>query len=291
MAAAERDERDAGVAGSLAGKYALVTGSTQGLGAATARAFAERGAAGVVVTGRNAERGEAVAGEIAALGCDARFVAGDLACLDDCRNLVAAADRAFGTLHVLVNAGAFTERGTIWDTTPEFYERIMSINVRAPFFLTQAAVRVMQRERVAGSIVNVSSVAAHGGEPMLCPYSISKAALNAMTKNVAYSVMRHRIRVNALNLGWMDTPGEDVIQRRYHSDGGDWLAAAEAAQPFGRLLKPAEVARTIAYLASDESGLMTGALIDYDQSVIGAGRQPIPPPVDEWPAVAGVSFA
>ena len=99
-----------------------------------------------MVTGRNAERGEAVAREIAALGCDARFVAGDLACLDDCRNLVAAADRAFGTLHVLVNAGALTERATIWDTTPEFYERIMSINVRAPFFLTQAAVGVMRRE-------------------------------------------------------------------------------------------------------------------------------------------------
>ncbi|MDE0217751.1 MAG: SDR family oxidoreductase [Spirochaetaceae bacterium] len=291
MAAAERDGRPAGGAGCLEGKYALVTGSTQGLGAATARAFAERGAAGVVVTGRDAERGEAVAGELAGPGCDARFVAGDLACLDDCRNLVAAADRAFGTLHVLVNAAALTERSTIWDTTPKFYERVMDINVRAPFFLTQDAVRVMQREGVAGSIVNVSSVAAHGGEPMLCPYSISKAALNAMTKNVAYSVMRHRIRVNALNLGWMDTPGEDAIQRRYHTDGGDWLADAEAAQPFGRLIKPAEVARTIAYLASEESGVMTGALIDYDQSVFGAGRQPIPPPMDEWPSVAGVSFA
>ncbi|MDD9989077.1 MAG: SDR family oxidoreductase [Spirochaetaceae bacterium] len=291
MAAAERDGRPVGAAGSLAGKYALVTGSTQGLGAATARAFAERGAAGVVVTGRDAERGRAVAGELSGLGCDARFVAGDLACLDDCRNLVAAADRAFGTLHVLVNAAALTERSTIWDTTPEFYERVMDINVRAPFFLTQAAVKVMQREGVAGSIVNVSSVAAHGGEPMLCPYSISKAALNAMTKNVAYSVMRHRIRVNALNLGWMDTPGEDAIQRRYHTDGGDWLADAEAAQPFGRLIQPAEVARTIAYLASEESGVMTGALIDYDQSVFGAGRQPIPPPMDEWPSVAGVSFA
>ena len=133
MTAAERDDRPAGadsLAGkaSLAGKYALVTGSTQGLGAATARAFAERGAAGVVVTGRNAERGESVAGELAGLGCDARFVAGDLACLDDCRNLVAAADRAFGTLHLLVNAGALTERATIWDTTPEFYEQVMNID-------------------------------------------------------------------------------------------------------------------------------------------------------------------
>ena len=240
MASAQHGGRPAGGERSLAGRYALVTGSTQGLGAATARAFAERGAAGVVVTGRNPERGEAVAGELAGLGCDARFVAGDLACLDDCRNLVEAADRAFGTLHILVNAGALTERATIWDTTPEFYEQVMNINVRAPFFLTQAAVKVMQREGVAGSIVNVSSVAAHGGEPMLCPYAISKAALNAMTKNVAYSVMRQRIRVNALNLGWMNTPGEDVIQRRYHSDGGGLAgrrrgrAAVRSADQTGR---------------------------------------------------------
>ena len=118
-----------------------------------------------------------------------------------------------------------------------------------------------------------------------------KGALNVLTKNVAYAVMRHRIRVNSLNIGWMDTPGEDVIQRRYHSDGEDWLEKAEAAQPFGRLLKPSEVARAIAYLASDESGMMTGALIDFDQSVIGGGPQPVPPPIEEWDSVAGVTFS
>jgi NAD(P)-dependent dehydrogenase (short-subunit alcohol dehydrogenase family) len=102
--------------------------------------------------------------------------------------------------------------------------------------------------------------------------------------------MRHRIRVNALNLGWMDTPGEDAIQRRYHSGGMDWLEAAEAKQPFGRLLKPAEVARAIAFLASDESGMMTGAIVDFDQSVAGGGPQAVPPPMEEWDAVAGISF-
>jgi NAD(P)-dependent dehydrogenase (short-subunit alcohol dehydrogenase family) len=167
---------------------------------------------------------------------------------------------------------------------------MMNINVRAPFFLMQSAIKLMQRACVAGSIVNISSVASYGSVPMLAPYAASKGALNILTKNVAYSVMRSRIRVNALALGWMDTAGEDVIQRKYHSNGQDWLESAEAAQPFGRLLKPDEVARAIAYLASDESGMMTGAIIDFDQSVISAGPQPIAPPVEEWEPVAGIRY-
>ena len=274
----------------LAGKIAVVTGSTQGLGATTAGLFAEKGAAGIVVTGRNVERGNAVVADLAGQGCEAVFVPAELDSVEDCRRIIAAADEAYGRLDILVNAGALTERGTIWDTTPELYDRMMDINVRAPFFLTQDAVKLMHRSGAEGSIINISSVASHGSLPMLCPYATSKGALNIMTRNIAYSVMRHRIRVNALLLGWMDTPGEDVIQRRYHSGGKDWLEEAEAAQPFGRLLKPEEVARTILYLASEESGMLTGALIDLDQSVIGAGPQPVPPPIEDWDAVEGVSF-
>ena len=275
----------------LAGKFAVVTGGTQGLGATTAMLFAERGAAGVIVSGRDADRGNAVVRTLASLGCEAAFVPGDLSSIEDCRRLIAAADEAFGSLDILVNAGALTARGTIWDTTPDLYDRMMNVNVRAPFFLTQEAVKVMQREGTAGSIINISSVASYGSLPMLCPYAMSKGAINIMTKNVAYSVMRHRIKVNALALGWMDSPGEDTIQRRYHSHGRDWLAEAEAAQPFGRLLKTDEVARAIAWLASEESGMMTGAIIDFDQSVIGAGPQPIAPPIEEWDKVEGVSFS
>ena len=204
--------------------------------------------------------------------------------------MVTRAEQEFGALDILVNVAALTERGTIWDTTPELFDSMMATNARAPFFLMQSAVTLMRRRGAGGVIVNISSVAAFGSVPWLAPYAASKAALNILTKNVAYSVMRDRIRVNAINLGWMDTPGEDAIQRRYHSDGADWRAHATAAQPFGRLLQPDEVARTVAYLASDESGMLTGALIDLDQSVVGAGAQPIPPPFEEWPAVAGVSF-
>lgn len=276
---------------SLEGKVAVVTGSTQGLGATTARLFKDRGAKGIIVTGRNAERGNAVAADLTGDGCTAHFVQADLADVDGCRSIIAAADEHFGTLDILVNAGALTIRGTIWDTTPEAYDQMMAINTRAPFFLMQEAIRIMEREGVEGSIVNISSVASYGSLPMLLPYAISKGALNIATKNIAYSVMRSRIRVNALAIGWMDTPGEDVIQRRYHSDGQDWLEAAEAEQPFGRLLKMDEVARCIAYCASNESGMMTGCVIDFDQSVFGAGPQPVPPPVDEWPEVEDVSYS
>ncbi len=257
------------------GKVALVTGSTQGLGEAIARRFATEGASGIVVCGRNRERGEAVATSIGEVGPDAMFVPVELGDLDSLAALIAATDERFGRLDVLVNAGALTNRGSIIDTTPELWDSLLNVNTRAPFFLMQGAIKIMRREGIAGTIVNIGSVASHGSVPMLCTYAVSKGALVAMTRNVAYSVSRDRIRVNTLNLGWMDTPAEDAIQRNYHGAGDDWLDKAEAQMPFGRLLKPEEVARAVAFLASDESGMMTGAIVDFDQSVAGAGNQPI----------------
>lgn len=276
---------------SLKGKVAVVTGSTQGLGEATTRLFVQRGAAGIVICGRNAKRGTALARELTSKTCRIVFEQADVSSVDACRRVIAAADTAFGKLHILVNAAALTERGSVWDTSSELFDRMVATNVRAPFFLMQDAVKLMRRESTGGSIVNISSVASYGSVPTLTVYATSKGALNILTRNVAYSVMRHRIRVNALNLGWMDTPGEDTIQRRYHGAGKDWLSDAEERQPFGRLLKTEEVARAIAFLASDESGMMTGALVDFDQSVAGAGPQPVPPPMEEWEEVAGVSYS
>ncbi|MCY3904450.1 MAG: SDR family oxidoreductase [Caldilineaceae bacterium] len=266
---------------SLEGRYAVVTGSTQGLGEATVRLFAERGAAGIIVSGRNAERGDAVAADLRAGGCDAHFVQAELADADACRTIVAAADERFGSLHVLVNCGALTVRGNIWNTTPDLFDEMMAVNARAPMLLMQDACKLMRREGNAGSIVNISSVASYGSVHVLLPYTASKSALNVMTKNVAYTVMRHRIRVNSLAIGWMDTPSEHVIQRTFHGGGDDWLEKVESAQPFGRLLQTEEVARAIAFLASDESGMMTGSVIDFDQSVRGAGPVPQPPPLDD----------
>ena len=253
----------------LDGKVAVVTGGTQGLGEAVARLFAERGVRSLVICGRNAERGRAVAADLARQGCRAEFVRADLAVMDDTRAVMAAADRAFGRVDVLVNAAGITDRGTLFDTSPELFDRMFAVNTRAPFFLMQDAAEIMRRERIEGAIVNILSMSAHGGQPFITAYSGSKGALATLTKNAAFSLMPWRIRVNALNIGWMNTPGEDRIMRLNHGAEDGWLEKAAAAQPFGRLLEPVEVARACAFLASAESGLMTGSIIDFDQSVLG----------------------
>ena len=263
--------------GQFAGKVAIVTGGTQGLGEAIARLLVERGAAGVVVTGRNRERGEAVAGSLGTGGAKALFVPAELADLDQVRAVTARCDEAFGRVDCLVNAAAITDRGTILDTSPELFDRMFAVNVRAPFFLMQDAARIMLREGAEGSIVNILSMSGHGGQSFLTAYSASKTALGALTRNVAFSLLPNRIRVNGLNIGWMDTPGEHAIQKAAHDAPPDWLAGAEAGRPFGRLLKPEEVARAAAFLLSAESGLMTGSLVDFDQSVHGCwDSAPVP---------------
>lgn len=259
-------------------KVALVTGSTQGIGEAVARRFASEDAAGIVVCGRNHERGSAVVKALGELGAQAVFVPVELGDAASCEALIAATDDRFGRLDVLVNAAGLSLRGSIVDTTVELWDTLMDVNVRAPFLLMQGAIKIMRREGIAGAIVNVASVAAYGSVPFLTPYATSKGALVTLTKNVAYSVAWDRIRVNCLNPGWMDTPGEDVTQRRFHTDGADWLEDAEVRQPFGQLIKPDEVARAIAFLASDDAGVMTGSIVDYDQSIMGGGAQPVPRP-------------
>ncbi len=113
------------------------------------------------------------------------------------------------------------------------------------------------------------SVAAYSGMPFLAAYSPSKAALGIMIKNVANAVSGHQIRVNGINLGWTDTPAEHDVQKKFHKGKKDWLIKAEKKVPFKRLAKPLDVARMLAFLCSEESGLMTGSLVDFDQTVVG----------------------
>jgi NAD(P)-dependent dehydrogenase (short-subunit alcohol dehydrogenase family) len=251
-------------------KVAIVTGGTQGLGEATARRLVDEALVhGLVICGRTVENGQRLAREFSERDCRTEYVQADLASVDECRRVIETARRAFDRIDMLVNSAASSERGTILDTTPELFDRLMAINVRAPFFLMQGAIKIMIERGIAGSILNIISVSSHGGQPFLSAYSTSKGALATLTKNVARSVLPHRIRVNGLNLGWMDSPGEHAIQKRFHAASDDWLEKAEKEQPFGRLIKPAEVAEFAAFLLSERSGLMTGSLIDFDQNVIG----------------------
>jgi NAD(P)-dependent dehydrogenase (short-subunit alcohol dehydrogenase family) len=255
--------------GRFEGKVAVVTGGTQGVGLATARLLAERGAAGLVICGRREEQGRRAAEELESLGCRTIFVPADIGVVDECFRVVDEAERAFDRLDVLIGCAASTDRGGVDDTTPELWDRMFAVNVRAPFFLLQRAVAVMRPRGIEGSVVNVISVTSYGGAPYLATYAASKGALVTLTRNAANSLLWDRIRVNGLNLGWTNTPGEHATQKRWHDVPDNWLEEAAAKQPFGRLIEPEEAARAIAFLASDESGLMTGSVVDFDQTVVG----------------------
>jgi NAD(P)-dependent dehydrogenase (short-subunit alcohol dehydrogenase family) len=250
-------------------KVVIITGSTQGSGAETAKLFAHRGAKAITICGRQEEQGEAIKEQIETIGSKCLYVKADLSNVDDCRNIISLTDKEYGTVNSLINVAGYTERGTILSTTLDNYDKNFNINTRAPFLLMQESIKIMIRDKNKGTIANVLSMALYSGMPFLTAYSASKAALGIMIKNIANSVSGHQIRVNGLNIGWTDTPGEHSIQKRVHNGGEEWLEKAEAKVPFKRLTKPIDVARTLAFLCSDESGLMTGSLIDCDQTVNG----------------------
>jgi len=252
-----------------AGMHAVVTGGAQGIGLAVAQRLADEGCGKIALIGRTASKGPAAVADLKARGCEAVFIAADQARVEDCERAIAAAIAHCGGVNVLVNAAGSSERGSLTDTTPEVYDRLFATNVRGPFFLMQGLVRHLLETGQPGSIVNVLSMSAHCGQGFLSPYSASKGALATLTKNVANAYRANRIRCNAVLPGWMDTPGEDAVQKRFHRASDDWLAKAEASMPMGQLVKPDQLAALIAYLASPRSGVMTGALVDYDQNVAG----------------------
>jgi NAD(P)-dependent dehydrogenase (short-subunit alcohol dehydrogenase family) len=258
----------------LAGKVLLISGGTQGMGAAVARAGAREGAA-LMISGRNVERGEQVAAELRTSGATAHFVRTDISDVAQAQASVAATVAQFGRIDGLVNAAGLTTRGTMLDTTPELFDQHIAVNLRAPFFLMQAAIADMKRRGAPGTIVNVISIDSHGGQSFLAPYVAAKAGLAGLTKNAAHAHRWDRIRINGLNMGWSATDGEDQTQRSSQSadqrtQGRDyWQTAAAATLPMGKLGQPDEIADFVAFLLSDRSGVVTGSVIDWDQTVIG----------------------
>jgi len=258
----------------------LVSGGTSGLGAAIARAAVREGAR-VVVTGRRREPGEALVAELEAVGDGsgqtesrdgggrALFVQADVAEVAQARGCVTAAVAAFGRVDCLVNAAGLTSRGTLLDTTPELFDAHVAVNLKAPFFLMQAVVADMVARKAPGTIVNIGSTSAHGGQPYLAPYVATKAGLMGLTRNAAHAHRWDRIRINGLNIGWTDTEGEDETQRRFHGAGDDWREKAGASLPMGKLGQPEEIADFVVFLLSDRSGVVTGSVIDWDQNVPG----------------------
>lgn len=248
----------------LPDRVVLVSGGTQGVGAAVAAAAVREGAH-VVVTGRRAAAGAELVERLPS----AAYLRSDVADVTQARGAVAAVVERHGRIDCLVNAAGLTTRGTLLDTTPELFDAHVAVNLRGPFFLMQAAVADMVRRGAPGTIVNLISISAHAGQPYLAPYVAAKAGLAGLTRNAAHAHRFDRIRVNGLNIGWTESEGEDAVQRQFHDASDGWQARAAETLPMGRLGQVDEIAEMVVFLLSDRSGVVTGSVIDWDQQVPG----------------------
>jgi NAD(P)-dependent dehydrogenase (short-subunit alcohol dehydrogenase family) len=243
----------------------IVTGAASGIGAAIARALAAEGVGALMLTDRDAEGLERVAG---GLTREVGTVVADLSEADGPAAIAAAAVARFGRIDGLVNAAGLTTRGSFVTGTAAIWDQLFAVNARAGFLLMQAAIGDMLGRGAGGSIVNILTMNAHCGIPDLAIYAGSKGAMVTLTKNAAHAHMADRIRVNGINLGWVATETEDRIQTALL--GPDWEAQVAASQPLGRLVKAEECARLAVFLVSDASAPMSGAVIDFEQKVAGA---------------------
>jgi NAD(P)-dependent dehydrogenase (short-subunit alcohol dehydrogenase family) len=246
---------------SLEGRVAIVTGAGGGLGREHAL-FLARWGARVLVNDVAAAAAEAVAAEIRAAGGMAMPVAGSVTDEAAVASMVERAVEEWERLDILVNNAGIFPRATLEETTEELWDEIMAVNLKAVFFLCKHAVPAM-RATGGGSIVNIGSINGYIGGGNLFAYSISKGGLLTLTRNLARSLAREKIRVNYLNPGWVITPGEIRIQGLEGLDR-DWLEARGREMPLGRLQTPTDAAYGVLYLASDESAMVTGVALNVD---------------------------
>lgn len=246
----------------LTGKIIIITGAARGIGAAIADLAAQSGAAGLLLTDREPIHVD--------VPCPVESVQADLMDPNAPQAIAQAAKARFLRIDGLVNAAGVTTRGSFSDASLSLWDQMMAINARAPFFLMAQAIADMQDRKAPGAIVNIQSMNAHCGAPDLAVYAASKGALQTLTKNAANAHMTDRIRVNGINLGWVDTQTERELHDVVLGKGEGWLAQQASMQPLGRFVSEQDAARLAVYLLSDASGPMTGVSMDLEQRVVGA---------------------
>lgn len=244
-------------------KVAIVTGAARGIGWATALELARNGADVVVNDIAHEEQAEELVSQIESLGQRAMFFRGDVANRDHVERMIQETVQRFGRLDILVNNAARGIRKPLLELTVEDVERTWAVSLWGVFHCSQLAARQMVQQGWGGSIVVISSVHASRPYPLATEYNAAKAAVNHMALTWAVELAEHRIRVNVVEPGWIDTPGE----REVYSEAD--LREKGVRLPLGRLGRPEEIARGVVFLTSEETAsYVTGSILRIDGGIV-----------------------
>jgi glucose 1-dehydrogenase len=252
---------------SLENFVALVTGASRGIGRAAAMALAQAGAHVAINYRSHSDEAEEVAAAVRRAGREALLVPGDVADLNAVERMVADTVARFGRLDVAVSNAAYSARQPFYEADLAEFRRTVDVTMWGAFYLLRSAARQMLRQRAsaaekpAGSIVIVSSPHAFIAVPRAMAYNLSKAAIDQMARTAAIELAEHRIRVNLVHPGWIDTPGE----RKFASE--ETLQRAGAKLPWGRMGTAEEIARGIVFLADPASDYLTGSSLLIDGGI------------------------
>ena len=251
----------------LLGKKALVTGAARGIGRGCALELARAGADVVVNDLTRSPEAEATVAEIRALGRNAALVEGDVFERSSCESVVARAIEALGRLDILVSNPAFSRRGDFLDYDPVIFEKVLKGTLVSGFHVSQLVARHVVARSGRGKIVFISSVHARIPFARSVAYNAAKIGLTHMARTIAAELLPHRINVNVIEPGWIDTPGEHA------TFGSDMIAQAAPSLPWGRLGTPEDIGRAAVFLCSDDADYVTGTelVVDGGLCLRGAG--------------------
>ncbi|MEX2140355.1 MAG: SDR family oxidoreductase [Pirellulales bacterium] len=242
----------------LHGKVAVVTGASRGIGRATAISLAEAGADVAINYYKASSEADDVATAIRQAGRRALVVQGDVADQATVEELIRRAAETFGSVDIAVSNAVYSDREPFFSSHMEGFRRTIDVTMWGAFYLLRAATQQMIAQGGGGSIVMISSPHAFIPVPNAMPYNMAKAATDHMARTAATELLEHRVRVNIVHPGWVDTPGERKFARE------EEIAVRGAKLPWGRMATPEEIARGVVFLCDPASEYMTGSALLID---------------------------
>lgn len=245
----------------LKGRNALVTGASRGIGRACAIELAREGANVAINFRSHPEEADEVATEVRALGGKAIVLQADVANQPAVEEMVARTAKEFGSLDLFVSNAAYSDRELMIDAKMEGFRRTIDVTMWGAFYGVRAAAQQMVKQGKGGAMAVISSPHAVLAIPTAMAYNMAKAAIDHMVRTAAIELAEHRIRVNTVHPGWIDTPGE----RKFFTE--EQIAVGGAKLPWGRLGRPEEIGKGVAYILSDDADYMTGSRLSLEGGV------------------------